>query len=357
MAFDYVTSGDPNGLMQPPSSPSTAYDQTNDVLYCSIRPNATTPARWSPINGFTGTNPQTGNYTAKASDSGKLIAFNIGATPATLTLPGTPPSTTWSTFVQNTGSASLTVARNGLLINGAASNLTVSAGTGILVYTDGTNYYAIIGGTSGGSGTVTSVSGTANQISVANGTTTPVISLDSNLILPAAATATTQSAGDSTTAIATDQFVQTATGGLLTATFTVTPTQLKALVNLSSPDSRLDIISAPGAGKMIVVDSIIANFQYSGTPYLTGTGAIGVYYHVAGNLQLLLTTLVTSAELTGVLSTVIKQAVSMNGGTTGGDLPSSSNASLALALASGNSYTAGNSPIAITIYYRIFSVL
>lgn len=37
---------------------------------------------------------------------------------------------------------------------------------------------------SGGGGGVTSVTGTANQIDVANGTTTPVISLDGNIILP-----------------------------------------------------------------------------------------------------------------------------------------------------------------------------
>src|SRR5579863_8546346 len=40
------------------------------------------------------------------------------------------------------------------------------------------------GGGGGGSGTVTSVSGTANQIDVATGTTTPVISVDSALQLP-----------------------------------------------------------------------------------------------------------------------------------------------------------------------------
>src|ERR1700689_3291990 len=36
----------------------------------------------------------------------------------------------------------------------------------------------------GGSGTVTSVSGTTNQVDVATGTTTPVISLDSAIVLP-----------------------------------------------------------------------------------------------------------------------------------------------------------------------------
>jgi hypothetical protein len=43
-------------------------------------------------------------------------------------------------------------------------------------------------GGGGGSGTVTNVTGTANQIDVATGTTTPVISLDPSLILPAGTT-------------------------------------------------------------------------------------------------------------------------------------------------------------------------
>ena len=42
----------------------------------------------------------------------------------------------------------------------------------------------ITGGASGGSGTVTNVSGTANQVDVATGTTTPVISLDPAITFP-----------------------------------------------------------------------------------------------------------------------------------------------------------------------------
>lgn len=67
--------------------------------------------------------------------------------------------------------------------------------TGQLYYaTDTTTlYYATVAGTSctwaaisggGGGGTVTSVTGTANQVSVATGTTTPVISLPSAIIFP-----------------------------------------------------------------------------------------------------------------------------------------------------------------------------
>ena len=44
---------------------------------------------------FNGVNEQTGNYTAQASDSGKLISFDI-TSPATLTLPATSPGNTGS---------------------------------------------------------------------------------------------------------------------------------------------------------------------------------------------------------------------------------------------------------------------
>ena len=62
-------------------------------------------------------------------------------------------------------------------------------------------------GGGGGGGTVTSVTGTTNQIDVATGTTTPVISIDPALILPSGTTATTQSSGDSSTHPATTAFV------------------------------------------------------------------------------------------------------------------------------------------------------
>ena len=54
------------------------------------------------------------------------------------------------------------------------------------IYSCDNGTWAIASG--GGTGTVTSVTGTANQIDVATGTTTPVISLDPSLILPTGTT-------------------------------------------------------------------------------------------------------------------------------------------------------------------------
>lgn len=53
----------------------------------------------------------------------------------------------------------------------------------------------------GGGGTVTSVTGTANQIDVATGTTTPVISLDPALILPTGAALSTPASGGACTCV------------------------------------------------------------------------------------------------------------------------------------------------------------
>jgi hypothetical protein len=142
-----------------------------------------------------------------STDRGNRIAYNnAGATAATIPTAGS------SGFAggfnahlsnQNTGTATLTP--SGSTINGNA-NLPILEGQWCLLNPSaaGTDYAAdctespITAGagialargvhsltisTTGG-GTVTNVSGTANQIDVATGTTTPVISLDAALVLP-----------------------------------------------------------------------------------------------------------------------------------------------------------------------------
>lgn len=93
------------------------------------------------IDGLNGVNAQSGtSYTAVASDNAKLISFTNGSA-MTLTLPATSPFPQWSIFVQNRGAGSLTISRNGNQIDGAASDVTVPAGCGVEVLTDGTNYF------------------------------------------------------------------------------------------------------------------------------------------------------------------------------------------------------------------------
>jgi hypothetical protein len=102
-----------------------------------------------------GVNAQTANYTAVSGDVGKLISMNGSS--LTLTLPAAPPTATWWIAVENVnGATSLIVSRNGLNIDGAATNLTLTQNQGVLIFTDGTNYFTSRGmGTGGGGGAPT----------------------------------------------------------------------------------------------------------------------------------------------------------------------------------------------------------
>lgn len=87
-----------------------------------------------------GVNAQTASYTAVSGDSGKLISFN-SASAITLTLPSAPPSSSWWVAVENIGTGTLTISRNGLNIDGSATNLTLTQNQGLLLFTDGSNYF------------------------------------------------------------------------------------------------------------------------------------------------------------------------------------------------------------------------
>src|ERR1019366_1532103 len=86
-------------------------------------------------------------YLTTAADCGVLIVFD-SATAVTLTLPAVAPfaaspvePSQWSIEVQNIGTGILTVSRNGLTIDGAASNLTVYPGHGVSIRSDGSTYF------------------------------------------------------------------------------------------------------------------------------------------------------------------------------------------------------------------------
>ena len=93
-----------------------------------------------PSGGLAGASVKTGSYTALSGDSNTLLVMNSGSA-QTITLPALPPSATWCVFIQNIGVGVLTVNRNGLTIDTAASNLAVYTGEGLVVFTDGTNYF------------------------------------------------------------------------------------------------------------------------------------------------------------------------------------------------------------------------
>ncbi len=110
---------------------------------------------WIPTPG--GVNSQTINYPAVLGDSGKIVAMN--GTSLTFTLPSPPPTTNWSVTVTNLNASSLTISRNGLLIDGAAANLTLTQNQGAYITTDGTNYFTSRGA---GSASFSSLAGGVN---------------------------------------------------------------------------------------------------------------------------------------------------------------------------------------------------
>lgn len=86
----------------------------------------------------------TGDHTLQSGDCGNWLTFNGSG--LTLTLASPPISSTCSFSVQNLGSSTLTLGKNGLLINGVASNVTIGAQSGSAAgnqscWTDGTNYF------------------------------------------------------------------------------------------------------------------------------------------------------------------------------------------------------------------------
>jgi len=91
-----------------------------------------------------GINEQTGSYTILFSDRNSLVILN-SASAKTFTLPATPPDANWIVFVQNIGAGILTLSPNGRNIDGGASSLTLFQNDGLIVFTDGTNYFTCRG--------------------------------------------------------------------------------------------------------------------------------------------------------------------------------------------------------------------
>src|SRR5579864_3031616 len=88
---------------------------------------------------------KTADYNVALSDNAFLLVMN-SAGAHTFTLLATPPTRNgWFVYFQNIGAGTCTIARNGNNIDGAASNITLKTGDGILVASDGTTYYTLRG--------------------------------------------------------------------------------------------------------------------------------------------------------------------------------------------------------------------
>ncbi len=98
--------------------------------------------------------PVTGTSTTPTAivnaDRAKVMMWEGGAGDFTLPDPGTVGND-WYVNIRNSGSGDLTVTPASGNIDGGSSK-TMSAGSGFIIFTDGTNYYSIGGSGSGGSG-------------------------------------------------------------------------------------------------------------------------------------------------------------------------------------------------------------
>lgn len=139
----------------------------------------TSPSSWAMVaQGTGGADAITGTYTAVANDYGRL-KYNATSSSVTLKLPAVPPknqdgSGSWWIAAQATSTGNLVINPNGLLLDGSGSNLTIGPAMGILIYTDGVNYFTmrglppVINLAVGGSGGVTGILPEANGGTGAN---------------------------------------------------------------------------------------------------------------------------------------------------------------------------------------------
>ena len=135
-------------------------------------------------------NAQTATYQVLAADFAdcKTIPVASGTFTITLVASGAQPASGQCINIINYGSGVVTVAASGQNINGSATSQTLGAGsasapTGLLVFSDGTNYEAQVYGASSGAGANTALSnlaavavntallpGTTNSIALGNST-------------------------------------------------------------------------------------------------------------------------------------------------------------------------------------------
>lgn len=138
------------------------------------------------ISGTYAINAQTGTtYTFVAGDACQLVTFS-NASSVAVTLPQATGSFTtgWGTDVQNKGAGTVTITPTTSTINGAAT-LVLTQNQGCTIVSDGTNYQVsactAVGGSASG---VSSLAGTANQITASASTGAVTLSIPSAFTFP-----------------------------------------------------------------------------------------------------------------------------------------------------------------------------
>jgi hypothetical protein len=168
------------------------------TLGANLSMSGTTLSATSSGGALNGTVIYTSSQTASTSDNGKLVVFNCSTT-CNYTLPASQPSTTWQAWVMSIGATTATILLGGGdTFNGGATAPTINNFRVLDLWADSataTNYYgqAPYGA---GSGIVITPAASGTTIALATA-------------LPNGTTATTQSANDNSTKVATTAYVDT----------------------------------------------------------------------------------------------------------------------------------------------------
>lgn len=202
------------------------------------------PAAWALIGPSLGyVDILTADYTAVATDAGRLLSMNSSGA-HTITLPSpipAPPAGTsetgWMVFIQNIGTGTLTIARNGLTIDGAAANLTLGQNQGVLIFADGTGNYETLHGMN------SLVVPNVFTVTVPNGSGQVTIGL-------ATEAANTVWAGPTSGGAATPTFRLLANGDL-PVTVPVVPPEFTISGNVASPAGSLVLDKATEAANTV----------------------------------------------------------------------------------------------------------
>lgn len=234
----------------------------------------------------------TSTYPSTATGTGTILrADGTNWTATTSTYPNTNAVSTLLYASSSNVMSALATSNNGVLITSASGVPSwLAAGTTGQVLTATTGSPPSWG--SAGAGTVTSVTGTANQIDVATGTTTPVISLDAAITTPGSLTTTTTLTATTLFKALAGQVVNrttTATSySVLTTDYIVAVTSTSAARTITLPASPTtnqifvikDESGAASINNISIVVSGGANIDGTATLIInTNYGAVSVYWN------------------------------------------------------------------------------
>jgi len=353
-----------------------AYVGTGTLGYTFIGTGGTSSARYVPIGTNSGLTSHgviigggLGAFTATSSGaSGQVLTSGgPGVNPTFQSLPASGISTLTGNSggpispvagnINTVGTGSITIAGSGSSQTCQLTGLTnhallVGAGTATITNVGPTSTAGQVLQSAGSSAdpsfstpTYPSASGTSRKILVSDGTNN-VYSTETWAVPSTSGNVLTSDGTNWTSAAAPG-------GGILSASGTLTNAQIKALVG-----TPVQLIAAPGSGKIIMIISLLVKMVYGGTNAFTDTGGQGIALTYGGQESVIVPTVnfLTSSAVTATAST-ITISPPVYGGTIA--YATAANANVSACVVSGTNITgnaAGNNTIAWQLNYYIITI-